>query len=447
VHHAERQLLDGVERILRAPDGRLVGWSVLALHLSRIPPPGARSHHRRIAAAVLEDAAARGGGQLFSLANGDMALLFRPADAGAGIATVLARLFQGDLPDLKQMRSLWPLPQSAAPALEYIRARVTEGDRAEPAADLQVNAATIAAMEDVVQTSALADLMHRQTAVLLRPGHKAPLLPLYREVAISTAVLEARIAAIGQATADPFLFSHLGGRLDFRMLAALRQDVPGGGLLSLGLGPAALHVNLTLPGILSASFVEFADACLPAIEAGFVIGAEIQLVEAFADAKTFVLARERLRLAGLRLILDGVNHHVLAVSSPGVLDPALVKLNWTPAIPAAGPALLDSIARLGPDRIVLHRTESEAAIAWGLAAGITRFQGRYIDAMLAAERLRHCPAAAGCAIRQCMERASATGPAARTGCGNAPLLDLAAPAYVAPACATPADTAPLALAS
>ena len=421
-----------MERILRAPPGRLVGWAVLALHLSRIPPPGARSHHRRVAAAVLEDAAARGAGQLFALANGDMALLFRPPDGGVAITAVLGRLFQADVPDEAALRSLWLLPHAAAQALDYIRARVTEGDRADPTPEPQVNAGTIAAREEVVQTSALPDLMHRQTAVLLRPGHKAPLAPLYREVAISTAVLEARIAAVGQANADPFLFSHLGARLDVRMLTALRDDVPGGGLLSGGLATqAALHVNLTMAGILSASFVAFATACQEALRAGFAIGAEIQLVEAFADSKAFVLARERLRLAGLRLILDGVSHHALALTSPGTLEPALVKLSWTSAIPAAGPGLQDSIARLGPDRLVLCRADSEAAIAWGLSVGIRRFQGRYIDAMLAAERLRHCKHATGCALRQCIERASATGPAARTGCRNTQLLDFGAPAYVA----------------
>ncbi len=427
--HVGRQLLDAVERILRAPPGRLLGWSLLALHLSRIPPPGPRAHHRRVAATVLDDAASRCSGQLFALPNGDMALLFRPTDAGAALLDILARLFKADVPDAGGLRSLWPLPNATLPTLTWLAERVAEGDQAPMPPEPPSNTGAVAAMDAVVQTGALSDLMHRQTAILLRPGRTVPVVPLFREVTISTAVLEARIAG-GQAMADPFLFSHLAARLDRRMLGALKDDVPGGGLLSMGLGAAALHVNMTLAGILSTGFANFASACPQAIAAGLRIGVEVPFVEAFADIKSFILARERLRLAGLHLVLDGVSHHALMVTSPAVLKPSLVKLNWSPAMTAAGADLRDAVLRLGADRIVLHRAESEAAIAWGLSHGITRFQGRYVDAMLAAERLRACPAANGCTMRQCRERASATGPAGRAGCRNVTLLDLGAPIYL-----------------
>ena len=222
------------------------------------------------------------------------------------------------------------------------------------------------------------------------------------------------------------------------MLGALQRDVPGGGLLSLGLGAAALHVNLTLAGILSKEFARFASACPQALAAGLRIGVEVPFVEAFADVKSFILARERLRLAGLHLILDGVTHHALSVTTPAALEPSLVKLNWLPAMTGAGSGLREAVARLGPDRIVLHRSESEAAIAWGMSHGITRFQGRYVDAMLASARLRNCPSGRSCTLRQCTERASATGPAGRAGCRNLPLLDLGAPIE------TPANPAGLA---
>lgn len=432
IQHAERQLLDGVKRIVRAPAGRSGPWALLALHLSRIPPPGPRVHHRRVAAAVLEDAAGRSNGQLFALSNGDLALLFRPADAGAAVLGVLTRLFQADMQDMEALRTLWALPRDALPALGYVQARVTDREHTAPETEPQSSTGAIAAMDALVQTGVLSDLMHRQTAVLLRPGRTIPLVPLFREVAISTAVLEARIAMTGQAKADPFLFNHLAARLDQRMLGALRDDVLGGGMLSMGLGATALHVNMTVSGILSVGFAAFAGACKEAIGAGLQIGVEVQFVEAFADIKAFVLARERLRLAGLVVVLDGVSHQALMVSSPGVLKPALTKLIWSPAMSEAGDGLRAAVARLGPERIVLHRAESEAALTWGLAHGITRFQGRYMDTMLAAARLRACPQAKACTMRQCTERASATGLAGRAGCRNTPLLDLAAPIAVEP---------------
>ena len=432
VLHVGRQLLDAVERILRAPPGRLPGWAMLALHLSHIPPPGARSHHRRVAAAVLDDAAARYNGQLFGLANGDMALMFRPGEAAPALLAVLARLFKADVPDPAGLYDLWPLPQAMRQALTYVGQRVAEGDRAAPRPEPLSSTGAIAAMDGIVQTGALSDLMHRQTAILLRPGQANPIVPLFREVGISTAVLEARIVG-GIATADPFLFTHLAARLDHHMLGDLRRDVPSGGLLSLGLGAAALHINMTLAGILSQGFANFADACPAAIAAGLRIGVEVPYVEAIADINAFILARERLRLAKLNLVLDGISHQALVLSAPGVLEPSLMKLSWSPAMQGAGPELDAAIAAAGPHRILLHRIENEVSIAWGVARGITRFQGRYVDSMLAAERLRACTAAGSCTLRQCSERASATGMAGRVGCGNLPLLDLAAPVQPTPA--------------
>ena len=418
---------------------------LLALHLSRIGGAGPRAHHRRVAAAVLDDAAGRTSGQLFALSNGDMALLFRPTDAGAHASATLVRLFQADVADPAILHSLWPLPHAAEPAIGYVRARASEGERAVVSPELEASATVIAAMDGIVQSAPLPDLMHRQTAVLLRPGKSGRSVPLFREVAISTAVLEARLAAVGQAQADPFLFSHLAARLDHRMLGAMLQDLPGKGVLSGNLGAAALHINLSIAGIQSEAFAELI-AAFQAAKGRVRIGVELQLVEIVADPKAFVLARQRLRTAGISLVIDGVSHQALPLAHLAPLDPDLVKLTWVPAIPDL-PAetvehLRDAIERLGPERLVLQRVSSEAAIAWGLRHGITRFQGHTIDTLLAAERRQVCALGPGCTLRQCSERASATGPAARRGCGNNALLDLAAPPSPKPATSAMAASAP-----
>ena len=71
--------------------------------------------------------------------------------------------------------------------------------------------------------------------------------------------------------------------------------------------------------------------------------------------------------------------------------------------------------------------ETEQALTWGLSQGIRRFQGRHVDAMLAAGRIGACAQGGGCTLRQCIERASATGPGGRAGCNNPTLLDAASP--------------------
>ena len=403
---------------------------MMALHLSRLTPTGPRAYHRRVAAALLDEVAGRDGGQLFSLGNGDMVLLFRPTDDGDAVAASMAALFQAELPDPDTVRTVWPLPEAAIPALTYVRDRVLDGQAAAPAPEPQASAAAIAAMQDAVRNAPLDELTRRQTAILLRPGGTPQMTPLFREVVISLAVLERHGAARGVphgAAADPFLFHHLAARLDRRMLAAMRGDIPNGGPLSDGLAGAALHLNLTLPGVLSQGFATMAEAAQPALARGLRVGIEIPFSEVFADGQAFIMARERLHLAGFDLVLDGVTHGGLVVTSLGALQPNLVKLSWSPSLSAAGRTARDAVRRLGPDRVVLSRTDSETAVAWGLGAGISRFQGYYVDLMLAAERLKQCPSRSGCVLRQCADRAATTAADARAGCGNPALLNTALP--------------------
>ena len=436
-HHIGRHLLDAVERASRAPQGRMA----LVLHLSHMRSPAPRAHHRRIARAVMDDAAQRHAGQVFALHNDDLLLLFRSNDAGAAITESLARLFSIDVPDPAGVTTLWSLARDAGAVRQYVRARLLDAPPDPALSEPTASVHAIDVIDQVIQHSRISDLMQRQTAVLLTLGNQAGgsqagggqagggqpgLRPLFQEVTFSVAVLEARIATVGQAKADPFLFRHLAGRLDGRMLDVLREDLQVNGPLTTGargLGPA-LHLNLTVAGVLSDRFARFAATCRAV---GAQVGVEIPLVEACADPEAFMAARTRLRLAGLALVLDGVSHHALLLTVPMALEPDLVKLEWSPHLPEAGPALEQAVAALGGARVVLHCAETEDALSWGLAHGIRRFQGRHVDAMLAAGRIGACAQGGGCTLRQCVERASATGPGGRAGCNNPMLLDAASP--------------------
>ena len=426
-HHIGRHLLDAVERALRAPQGRMA----LVLHLSHMRSPAPRAYHRRIARAVMDDAAQRHAGQVFALHNDDLLLLFRSNDTGAAITEALARLFSIDVPDPAGVTTLWSLASDGDAVRQYVRARLLDAPPDPAVSEPTGSVHAIDAIDQVIQHSRISDLMQRQTAVLLAPngqagGGQPRLRPLFREVTFSVAVLEARIAAVGQAKADPFLFRHLAGRLDGRMLDVLREDMQVNGPLTAGargLGPT-LHLNLTVAGVLSDRFARFAAT---GRAVGAQVGVEIPLVEACADPEAFMVARTRLRLAGLALVLDGVSHHALLLTMPMALEPDLVKLDWSPHLPEAGPALEQAVAALGGARVVLHRAETEEALSWGLAHGIRRFQGRHVDAMLAAGRIGACAQGGGCTLRQCIERASATGPGGRAGCNNPMLLDDASP--------------------
>ncbi|KAA5611521.1 hypothetical protein [Rhodovastum atsumiense] len=467
----EHLLLDAVRRALRRPEGRMA----LVLHLSRLDPPAPRPHHQRIARAILQDTAQRHEGQVFALGNGDMVLLCHLAEKRApaaprpvgtiGLAdpadlpATLGRLLRVDAPDPTRVISIWHLDGDTAGLQAYAAARAADAPARPPqeqAAGEPGQIAAVAAIAALVDDTAVGDLVHLQTGVLMTgpagtdtaEGDGPSLRPIYRKVILATAALEARLAAEGQAGADPFLFRHLARRLDRRLLALLHQAA-GQGAAGQG-GPfaacvpaggwVALHLELTLPLILSDAFAGYAASCR---DAGIALGVEVSLLEACGDPVSFARARALLVEAGLRLILGEVSHLTLLIARPEALQPDLLKLEWSPRLrelPAQErQQLAATIERIGPDRILLHRADTETALCWGLSHDIRRFQGRHIDAMLAATRMVGCHDAAGCTLRECIERAAASGPAGRTGCRT--------PGLLAPSLPVPLPPVPAPLAS
>ena len=371
---------------------------------------------------MLDDAASRREGQLFALANGDLVLLFPAAEGGVGLATTLARLFAPDAPSPELLISRWLLPVDVKELFAFLDKieRISAGPTpAEPDAGL----AAVAAISNAVEPGRLRELLERQTGVLVALSGSDRVMPLFRELRFSLSSLEARAAASGHVTADPFLFRHLVAKLDRMMLEEVIGDLRlEDGLLAWAHGRLMLHLNMGVDAVLSPAFADFADA---AGATGARVGVEIAMLEACADADLFLRATDRLRNAGFSVILDDVTPHTLLVTRPAALQPDLLKLDWSRQVPQVGEALDAALETFGPAKIILHKADSEGAMRWGLARGIRRFQGRHVDAILAAGRIATCPEAALCTLRKCTERENAATNAGRAGCDNLPLLDAA----------------------
>lgn len=402
---AERMLLDAAERAQR----RGAAVEALLVRLSRIPPPGAKPHHRRIARSLLDEAALRRGAQVFALRNLDL-VLFGP-DARAS-ELLLARLFGED----GVVQVLAP----GAALLAYVHERASE-DLPVPA--LPTEAAPLPALdmaESLLESALPGDLLHVQVAAELLP--RGALRPLFREASPRLHALAAQLPGGDAQAPDPLAFRALAGRLDARTLAVACADLAQGGPLSGGASPA-LHLNLTLGAVLSPGFTRFAAAVR---SRGRQAGVEVLLAEVCGDPTGFEQAKVLVRDARFTLALDGVGYQALRIAYPGRLGADLVKLDWSDDLAAAGADAEAAIHEIGPERVVLTQADNEAAVRWGYLRGVRRFQGRHVDAMLAAVRLGACAFAAGCSLRLCAERASAAGVAGRSGCQNTPLLDAAA---------------------
>ena len=425
-----QQLLDVAQRLLRrAQDGRPPDWRALILHFGQLRPPELQPHYRIVARALVEDAAQRHGGQVFGMANGDLVLLcpasgllltaprFAAPAQDLTLPETLARLLAPDSRD--SVLSLWTLPDQAQNLLDYAATRLAEHTTAPAPPETPTDLAALDSYAAMVEASRITDLVHRQTGVaMLKQGMR----PLYREL----------IFANGGLT-DPFLARHLARRFDRRLLQALLAEHAAGGPLD-ATAILRLHINLSLPALLSD-----AAAALFQQHQGAPLGVEVPLLEAAADPVAFARARARLTDAGITLVLDAVSYRALLLTNPAALQPDLLKLDWSPLLPnlpeTDRQTLEETLARLGPDRLILAGADTEIALRWSRAQGIARFQGRHVDAMLAASRVSLCPEAPrlACTLRQCAEREAATGPAGRRPCANHPLLDAAMPRLPEPA--------------
>jgi hypothetical protein len=416
-------LRDAVQRALK---GRESGWTVLGLHLSRLAPPAPRPHHKRIARVVLDDAASRHRGQLFTLINGDMALLFPPGDNGVGLAAMLGTLFSSDAPDPGLILSRWVLPESLKELFAFLDALPTIA-AAPGKAEQECGLAAVTTLFNALEMRRIRDLLERQTGVLVTIGGTERVLPLYREIRVALPALEARAAAMGHVTADPFLFRHLTAKFDGAMLSATVADLEHDRPMTAGArgGKTFLHVNMSIEAVLSPGFAELTET---ATRAEARVAVEIALLEAFADTDNFMRARSRIAEAGFSLVLDDVTHHALLVTKLGSFGCDWLKLDWSRQLLQAGDTVDAALHEIGPGKIILQKADTEDAVRWGIARGIRRFQGRHTDAILAAGRLAVCPAAGACTLRKCIERERAVTPAGRTGCQNHALLDTSVPA-------------------
>ena len=307
----------------------------------------------------------------------------------------------------------------------------------------------------------IAPLLQFQTTARLPPRGAAPatpIRPVHRALRLVPALLAARLLAhtpnqspptldqppSGQPPSglptDPWLRQHLANSLAAALLAALQDGWGSAGPLDPTPRRTAPPLLLALPpavinGTGCAAFAARIRAAEPPPAPSLVHAhaprVAISMAEASADPDGFAAARTRLRAAGMLLVLDGLTHHSLLLARPEALEPDLLSLAWSTALPRLPDARRDEIAaavqRIGPERIILTGADSEAALRWGRATGIQMFQGSHAEAMLAASRLVQCPGAVACPLRVCAERATATSAAGRAGCTNPRLLDQGVP--------------------
>lgn len=373
---------DAVRRALRGPPGRIA----LRLPAPRLPA------RRRVAVALLEEAGRPRGGAVLDTALGDLLLTEADAADAARVAALLERLL-GEAPERLD------LPEAAAVLL---------------ALPGLAPAAIAAAPPPATGIEALADAAP-WPALLRREGvvHLATGLPQRLDLLRLHLPGGALAPHLGAAASDPELARHARDRLRGRVLAALADPARRDALL--GAIPA-VPLLIDLPPALLPDM----PAPMPEEEPGIPPALIATLTPAEAMAEGLAGRRAALRRAGWGLAVRGLDAATLALLAPDALPADVLLLRWSPAM--TGRAAAAALRRVDPARLVLAGCDGAAALEWGVALGIARFAGPWIDTLFAARRMAACAHAAACTRSACATRAAAATAEGRAGCAALPLL-------------------------
>jgi hypothetical protein len=253
----------------------------------------------------------------------------------------------------------------------------TPRHRAAPAS-VPIEPGRLSSIEAALARADLTSMMRRQTVCLLIDGEKPK--PVFRELYVSIADLESKVAPGVKLAADRWLFQHLTRVLDQRMLAlvAQRKDSTLGSHISL---------NLNVASVLSPDFLAFDGSLDPSARETIVL--ELQLVDILADMSAFGFARDFAKERGYSLCLDGLTYQTSPLIDRALLGIDLVKVIWSDemtsdANEARRTAFAGMIDKTGDGRAILCRCDGEEAIRFGHEMGIALFQGIAVDSRIAA---------------------------------------------------------------
>ena len=379
---------EAIRRALRGPPGRVA---------LRLAPP-ADAARRRVALALLEEAGASRSATVLESPAGDLVLTEAAGPDAARAEALLSRLFGTPPQRLRLPEDLAPL--AALPGLV-------------PALPIRLATPPATGIEALADAAPLPALLRRHGVMHIAAGTPRRLALLGLRVA------PAEIAAhLGPSAADPDLMRHALDRLRPRLLARL-TDPPQREAL-LGFAPP-VPIMLDLPTTLLPDpppAEDGDDAATPALIA--VLSLAEALEEGLAER------RAPLRQAGWGIAVRGLDAAALALLSPEALPADLLLLRWSAEL--AGRGGLAALRRTDPARLVLTRCDGPEALEWGLSLGIARYEGPWIDALMAATRMGDCRHAAGCTRAQCAARGAAADRAGREGCADPQRLGALVPA-------------------
>lgn len=390
----ENLLLDYVHRLERHRQDR----KAVHIHLSGLLAQNRRDHHMRIAGNTFENLVKLMQAQVFTLANSDLMVIYKAQaqDEVESAVVKLRFLFSDDPLVLEEQHnspgnfSTWYTLDREYEILLTLAQKMVQDEAerrtAKTAQASQANRAAqkptgspftpelLARVENSLGQADLANLMRRQ-AICAMVG-KAPPQPVFHELFISIADLRQTLFPSVNVNSSPWLFQQLTETLDRRVLSMLNKhdDRTLEGDIS---------INLNVSTILTPEFLVFDDNVKAGMRGTIVL--ELQKVDIFADLGAYLFARDFAHDRGYRICIDGLTYHQLPFVDRERLGADLIKLIWDRSLTEEKDKKTEALRRIGMTRIIMCRCDDQAAVEFGHSVGITLFQGRHIETLVAGD--------------------------------------------------------------
>ncbi len=397
VSNQEYALLDHAVRLERNLAGRLA----LHIHLSRLSGQNRREQQLETALTHFEEMVSGFEGQLYRTAAGDIVYICDDSRIDALDATVL-RLRQMFSDDPVTRRSdddpesgfcTWYILERDYPQFVALTRRlfeIGEAHRQESQKLLDATAGPeltggraltpvqLDQLEQALATADLSAIVRNQPICAVTPDDAPEVV--FHEMFVSIDELGRTLLPGVTLASDPWLFQRLTRTLDSRVLRQVARDHTK--------TESAFSLNLNVSTVLSPEFRRFEQALGAGARGRLII--EFQHIDIFSDMAAYLFAREYLRELGFRVCLDGLNHMTLPYVDREQLGVDLLKMQCSDDLMSgmskdAIAALEKAVRGTGVARIIMCRCESQTALQIGYNMGISLFQGRYIDSLLAAQ--------------------------------------------------------------
>ena len=381
-------------------------YQAVYLHISKLQNQNLHMSQRQALTETFENVVKKTKGEIFTLDNEDMVIIFGNSAYDEMQACLIKVKFlfhddakvrnsidlvQGGLAEIfdlktqvEDLKALVKKTKTKEGMIDFqpnlvpnVKTGVSANVLANRRTKRELTPTILSKMQKALSMMDFSSLIRRQSVCAVI-GKSAPQM-IFDEVFVSIADLRDMLMPDVDLFSNPWLFMYLTETLDKRVLASLSRHDDGALTSNFSL-------NMNVSTILSDDFLEFDENINPLQRSTIVL--EFQLIDIFSDIKAFILAKTFAQYRGYKICIDGITVDKLQYIDREHLQSDLVKIIWHPSfmdIIREDKHFTDYVNKSERARMILCRVDDPQAVEIGNSLGINLYQGRYIQRLLAAQ--------------------------------------------------------------